>query len=172
MEPVGNSGLPHPQSQYLIQRLGELRFLRGDDRISVDSNGKAVLPAPPEETYPTIGTWVRGFGNGMHFNDQVSRAFDQNTGGFQLGGDQVRATRRAACLGVVVGEQHAFFGELVEVRRLAGHHAPVIGTDVPHADVVTHDDDADNLVASFVVVILQDVFRHNLGKICSVSSSF
>ena len=59
----------------------------------------------------------------------------------QLAGDEVRATRRAACLGVVVGEQHAFFGELVEVRRLPGHQAPVIGTDVPHADVVTHDDD-------------------------------
>jgi len=71
----------------LIQRLGDLRFLRGDDRASVDSNGKAIIPsAPPEE--PTIGTWVRGFGNGMHVNDQVSRAFDQNTGGFQLGADK------------------------------------------------------------------------------------
>src|SRR3981081_1340683 len=70
----------------LIQRLGDLRFLRGDDRASVDSNGKAVLSAPPEEA--TIGTWVRGFGNGMHINDQVSRAFDQNTGGFQLGADK------------------------------------------------------------------------------------
>ena len=71
----------------LIQRLGELRFLHGDGRASVDSNGKAIIPsAPPEE--PTIGTWVRGFGNGMHVNDQVSRAFDQNTGGFQLGADK------------------------------------------------------------------------------------
>ncbi len=72
----------------LIQRLGELRFLRGDDRASVDSNGKAVLSAPPEEAYSTIGTWVRGFGNGMHINDEVSRAYDQNTGGFQLGADK------------------------------------------------------------------------------------
>ena len=59
----------------------------------------------------------------------------------QLAGDEVRATRRATCLGVVVGEQHAFFGDLVEVRRLPGHHAPVIGADVPHANIVAHNDD-------------------------------
>jgi outer membrane autotransporter protein len=73
----------------LIQRLGDLRFLRGDDRATVDSNGKAVTSsAPPEEAYSTIGTWVRGFGNGMRINDQVSRPYDQNTGGFQLGADK------------------------------------------------------------------------------------
>ena len=59
----------------------------------------------------------------------------------QLAGDEVGATRRAARLGVVVGEQHAFGGELVEVRRPAGHHAAVVGADVPDADVVAHDDD-------------------------------
>ena len=59
----------------------------------------------------------------------------------QFAGDEVRATRRATRLGVVVGEQHAFLGELVEVRRPAGHHAAMIGADVPHADVVAHDDD-------------------------------
>ena len=73
----------------LIQRLGELRLLAGEGRASVDSNGKSIIPsAPPEEALPTIGTWVTGFGNGMHINDQVSRAFDQNTGGFQLGADK------------------------------------------------------------------------------------
>src|SRR5271157_1687554 len=73
----------------LIQRLGELRLLAGENRASVDSSGKAIIPsAPPEEALPTIGTWVTGFGNGMHINDQVSRAFDQNTGGFQLGADK------------------------------------------------------------------------------------
>jgi outer membrane autotransporter protein len=73
----------------LIQRLGELPLLAGEGRASVDSNGKAIIPsAPPEEAPPTIGTWVSGFGNGMHVNDQVSRAYDQNTGGFQLGADK------------------------------------------------------------------------------------
>ena len=59
----------------------------------------------------------------------------------QLAGDEVGAARRAARLGVVVGEQHALGGELVEVRRPPGHHAAVVGADVPHADVVAHDDD-------------------------------
>jgi hypothetical protein len=34
----------------------------------------------------------------------------------------------------------AFRRELVEVRRAPGHQAAVIGADVPHADIVTHDD--------------------------------
>ena len=71
----------------LIQRLGELRFLAGDGRASVDSYGKEIIPAAPTEE-GSIGTWVRGFGNGMQINDQVSRTFDQNTGGLQLGADK------------------------------------------------------------------------------------
>ena len=59
----------------------------------------------------------------------------------QFAGDEVRATRRATRLGVVVGEQHAFLGQLVEVRRPAGHHAAVVGADVPHADVIAHDEE-------------------------------
>ena len=59
----------------------------------------------------------------------------------QLAGDERRAARRATRLGVVVGEQHALLGELVEVRRPPGHHAAVVGADVPDADVVAHDDD-------------------------------
>src|SRR5271157_3776931 len=73
----------------LIQRLGELRLLTVESRASIDSSGKSIIPsAPPEEALPTIGTWITGFGNGMRINDQVSRAFDQNTGGFQLGVDK------------------------------------------------------------------------------------
>ena len=59
----------------------------------------------------------------------------------QFAGDEVGAARRAARLGVVVGEQHALGGDLVEVRRPTGHHAAVVGADVPDADVVAHDDD-------------------------------
>ena len=59
----------------------------------------------------------------------------------QLAGDEVGAARRATRLGIVIGEQHAFCGELVEVGCPAGHHAAVIGADIPHADVVAHDDD-------------------------------
>jgi outer membrane autotransporter protein len=72
----------------LIQRLGELRLLSEESRVSLDSGGKAVIPsAPPEELAPAIGTWINGFGNGMHITDEASRSFDQNTGGFQLGAD-------------------------------------------------------------------------------------
>jgi outer membrane autotransporter protein len=71
----------------LSQRLGELRLVEAETRLSVDPDGKGIIPSPlPQE--PTIGTWVRGFGNGMRINDQVSRVFDQTTGGFQLGADK------------------------------------------------------------------------------------
>ncbi len=56
-------------------------------------------------------------------------------------GDEVGATRRAARLRVVVGEEHPFLGQLVEIRRPSSHQAAVVGADVPPADVVTHDDD-------------------------------
>ena len=59
----------------------------------------------------------------------------------QLAGDELRPPRRAARLGVVIGEQHTFGGKLVDVRRPPGHHAAVVSADVPHADIVTHDDD-------------------------------
>ena len=72
----------------LIQRLGELRLLSEESRVSLDSSGKAIMPSPPvEKLTPTIGTWITGFGNGMHITDEASRSFDQNTGGFQLGAD-------------------------------------------------------------------------------------
>jgi hypothetical protein len=59
----------------------------------------------------------------------------------QLARDEVRAARRAARLGVIVGEQHALGSDSIEVRRPPRHQAAVVGADVPHADVVTHDDD-------------------------------
>ena len=65
----------------------------------------------------------------------------------QLAGDEIGAARRAARLGVIVGEQHAFGGELVEVRRLARHDAAVIGADIEPADVVAHDEDDVGLAA-------------------------
>jgi outer membrane autotransporter protein len=71
----------------LTERLGELRLLDAETRASVDPDGKGVIPptATPEST---IGSWIRGFGSGMTINDQVSRSFDQNIGGFQFGTDK------------------------------------------------------------------------------------
>ena len=59
----------------------------------------------------------------------------------QFAGDEVGATRGATRLGVVVGEDRPLGGELVDVRRLPGHHAAVVGADVPDADVVAHHHD-------------------------------
>ena len=65
-------------------------------------------------------------------------------------GDEVGAAGGAACLGVVVGEQHPLGGQLVEIRRPAGHDAPVIGADVEPADVVAHDEDDVRLPAALL----------------------
>ena len=58
----------------------------------------------------------------------------------QFAGNEVRPTRRAARLSVVVGEAHALRSQFVEVRRLAGHDALVVGANVEPADIVAHDD--------------------------------
>ena len=59
----------------------------------------------------------------------------------QLARDEIGASGRAARLGVVVGEAHAFGCELVEIRRPARHDALVVRADVEPADVVAHDED-------------------------------
>src|SRR5580704_11021741 len=49
-------------------------------------------------------------------------------------------SRGAALLGVVIGEECSFFCDAVDVRRSAPHQAAVVGADIPHADIVGHDD--------------------------------
>ena len=44
-------------------------------------------------------------------------------------------------LGVEVGEQRAFLGEAIDVRRLVAHYTEVVGADVVDADVVAPDDE-------------------------------
>ena len=58
-----------------------------------------------------------------------------------LAGDERRPPGRAALLGVVVGEHHAFAGDAVDVRRAVAHQAERIGADVGLADVVAEDDE-------------------------------
>ena len=58
----------------------------------------------------------------------------------QFAHDEVRATRRATRLSVIIGEQHPFLGELVEVRRPPGHQSTMVSANVPHADVIAHDE--------------------------------
>jgi outer membrane autotransporter protein len=86
--------------QTLVERMGELRLgiqaatatvtlsseQLPEGKGAVESKQLAPLPASP----PTSewGVWIRGFGSGMRINNDVSRVFDQNVGGFQLGADK------------------------------------------------------------------------------------
>ena len=57
------------------------------------------------------------------------------------------ATRRAALLGVVVGEHRAFLADLVDVRRLSDHQATMIDARLHPADVVAHDEEDVRLLS-------------------------
>ena len=122
---------------------------------AVDGRQKLVLVAKMvlAELTGGVAHRLQRRGNGHRLGGQAGGCAGLSDRGHagadrQLAGDEVGATRRAARLGVVVGEQHALGGELVEVRRPAGHHAAVVGADVPDADVVAHDDDDVRLLLS------------------------
>jgi outer membrane autotransporter protein len=81
----------------LIERLGELRLqvqaapvptTTIPSVISKEGGKEVVAPPPPVAPPNGGGVWVRGFGSGSHINDQVSRSFHQNLGGFQIGADK------------------------------------------------------------------------------------
>jgi hypothetical protein len=59
----------------------------------------------------------------------------------QLSCDEIGAARGAARLGIIVGEQHTFGGELVEIGRAPRHDAAMIGADIEPANVVAHDEE-------------------------------
>ena len=58
----------------------------------------------------------------------------------QLPHDECGAAGSATGLAVVIGEEHAVFGDGIDVRG-AAHHAVSVSADVPHADVIAPDDD-------------------------------
>jgi outer membrane autotransporter protein len=81
--------------QTLVERMGELRLaIQAAPSSSQLTGGKGAAeskqPAPLPASPPTNewGVWIRGFGSGMRINNDVSRVFDQNVGGFQLGADR------------------------------------------------------------------------------------
>ena len=51
------------------------------------------------------------------------------------------ATRRAALLGVVVGEHRAFLADLVDVGCLSDHQAAVVDARLHPADIIAHDEE-------------------------------
>ena len=57
-----------------------------------------------------------------------------------LAADEARAPRGTALLRVVVGEGHPFFRDAIDVWGPIAHHATAEMADVPHADVVTPED--------------------------------
>jgi hypothetical protein len=42
-------------------------------------------------------------------------------------------------LAIPVGEQRAFIGDAIDVRRPVTHHAPVVGADIELANVIAPD---------------------------------
>jgi len=82
-------------------------------------------------------------GSFIRHPDLRARLSDRGNAGAdrQFTGDKVGPAGRATGLGIVVGEYHTLGGQLVDVGRTPGHQAPVVRADVPHTDVVTHDDD-------------------------------
>ncbi len=63
-----------------------------------------------------------------------------------LARDERRAARGAGLLAVIVGEDHAFLGDAVDVGRPVAHQAHRVGADVGLADVVAPDDENVGLV--------------------------
>jgi outer membrane autotransporter protein len=100
----------------LIERLGELRLEAQKAPAPTTTispgiskeGGKEAAP-PPTMTPPAGGgVWVRGFGSESHINDQVSRSFNQDLGGFQIGADKRLVTRCGDLyLGGFLGYFHA-----------------------------------------------------------------
>ena len=83
----------------------------------------------------------------------------------RLTGDEGRSPSRAALLGVVVGEHHAFAGDAVDVWRAIAHQAERIGADVRLADVVAEDDKDVRLLAGWRGRLLLSL-RHLGGITC------
>jgi outer membrane autotransporter protein len=85
----------------LIERMGELRLIEQEQApapapvttYTKEGGKEVVTPPPPVTPPPGGGVWVRGFGSGYHVDDQVSRSFDMNLGGFQIGADKRLVTR-------------------------------------------------------------------------------
>src|SRR5262245_56150594 len=58
-----------------------------------------------------------------------------------LAGDERRSTGGATILRIVVGEQHAFLGDAINIGSLIPHQPVCIGADVRLPDIVTEDDE-------------------------------
>jgi outer membrane autotransporter protein len=92
--------LYYADMQTLVERMGELRLgiqetpaasSSGSEQLAggkgtVDS--KQIAPPHPAPAISQWGIWIRGFGSGTRINNDVSRVFNQNVGGVQIGADK------------------------------------------------------------------------------------
>ena len=89
-----------------------------------------------------IALRLEQFGDGRIFLLQADRRaghpdLGQARADGVLAADEARTTGGTALLRIVVGECHAFLCNAIDIRRLIAHHAATEMADIPHADVVT-----------------------------------
>jgi outer membrane autotransporter protein len=92
--------LYYADMQTLVERMGELRLgvqaapaavSSGSEQLdggkgTVEPKQSASLPTEPPSSRWSV--WIRGFGSGTRINNDVSRVFNQNIGGVQIGADR------------------------------------------------------------------------------------
>ena len=117
---------------------------RGQMLVAVAEVVLAELAGHVAERLEQLGDGRVGLGQAF----RCARQADLGEAGAdgRLAGDERRASGGAALLAIPVGEQRAFLGDAVDVRRLVAHHALVVGADVELADVVAPDDEDVGLV--------------------------
>jgi outer membrane autotransporter protein len=100
----------------LVERMGELRLgvFENGEVFLVDPDSKEAVskqletPSQAMGQIPITGIWVRGFGSGARISNGISREFDQEVGGFQLGADrQLRAFSGDLLVGGFAGYVYA-----------------------------------------------------------------
>src|SRR5215472_14936050 len=67
--------------------------------------------------------------------------FEQAGAHWALAGNERRPASGAGLLTIIVGEDRPFIGDAVDVGRAVAHLAAVVGTNVPVADIIAHDDE-------------------------------
>ena len=111
----------------------------GQELVPVAKMVLAELPGRVTERLKQLGN------RRVFLLQSESRAGEADLGqaGAQAGlaGNERRPACRAALLGIVIREHHAFLGDAVDVGRLVAHHAVRVGADVRLADVIAPDDD-------------------------------
>jgi hypothetical protein len=78
----------------------------------------------------------------IRHSERCARLPDRGEAGAdrQFTSNEVRATRRAARLCVIVGKAHPFRRQSVQVGRSTGHDALVVRASVAPTDIISHDE--------------------------------